>query len=121
MHIITADRVVTASDIISGVRLPYEEQSKLDGHDQDENSDDDKDDFFSDDEDEEDSDEGVPLTELDMRFKEIVDIVDNLYKVGKAPIQYFVKSIGTSESPKVYAGSIQYTNTFDLVLYQFDP
>jgi hypothetical protein len=63
--------------IVSGVRPPYEDQSKPDS---DEKSDTDSDDgFFS----EDDEDEGGgPKRELAMRYEEVVDIIDNLYKLS---------------------------------------
>lgn len=63
-----------AADVISEKRLPYEQQAKPD------DSDEDYDGFYS--EDEDDSDPGTPKTELEQRFYEIVDIVDNLYKLS---------------------------------------
>lgn len=69
--------VQTAHDILIGTRLPYEQQQRLGDYD-DEGSDDG---FFSEDEDEE-SDSGVPRSELRMRYHEVVDIIDNLYKIS---------------------------------------
>jgi hypothetical protein len=69
-------------NVVSGSRLPYEEQAK-----NIESPEDLDDDFYSDDEDEDeadgqDPDSGAPKTELEQRFREIVDIVDNLYKLS---------------------------------------
>ncbi|PVI03472.1 hypothetical protein DM02DRAFT_652592 [Periconia macrospinosa] len=70
------NNITAASQIISGARLPYEKQQQ-----QPSDSDDDEDDdFFSDDEDEDGP--GAPKTELDMRFREILDVIDNLYKLS---------------------------------------
>ncbi|KAJ4353861.1 uncharacterized protein N0V89_005591 [Didymosphaeria variabile] len=66
-----------AHEIVTGVRLPYEQQPRpanFGEHDEDDS-------FFSDEEDE-GSDPGVPRTEIGMRFQEIVDIIDNLYKIS---------------------------------------
>ncbi|KAF3042185.1 hypothetical protein E8E12_008894 [Didymella heteroderae] len=63
--------------IVSGARLPYEEQLKSKS---DEKSDEGSDDgFFS--EDDENEDAGLKK-ELTMRYDEIVDIIDNLYKLS---------------------------------------
>lgn len=69
-----------ATAIISEARLPYEEQqSPWSGDVQDGEDDDDDDAFFS----EEDEDEtGSLKKELTMRYEEIVDIIDNLYKLS---------------------------------------
>lgn len=64
--------------VVSGARLPYEQQLKSE---RDEDSVDDEDDGFFDDDDDEDEDSGS-RTELDMRLAEIVDIIDNLYKLS---------------------------------------
>ncbi|KAF2854408.1 hypothetical protein T440DRAFT_417405 [Plenodomus tracheiphilus IPT5] len=68
--------------IVSGDRLPYEQQPKSREDDEDENDEDDG--FFSDDEDESGGEEerDGPRTELNMRFSEVVDIIDNLYKLS---------------------------------------
>ena len=66
-----------ASAIVSEARLPYEDQPKPDSSES-LNGDND-DDFFS--EDDEDSDAGSSK-ELTMRYEEIVDIIDNLYKLS---------------------------------------
>ncbi|EUC47258.1 hypothetical protein COCMIDRAFT_35250 [Bipolaris oryzae ATCC 44560] len=63
--------------VASGARLPYEEQARPDM-----TEDDDDDSFFSADEDDDDSSSDEPRTELKMRFGEIVDIIDNLYKLS---------------------------------------
>ena len=63
--------------IVSGSRLPYEEQSKLESADEEE----DDDGFFSEDEDD-DEESDSPKTELRMRFDEISDIISNLYKLS---------------------------------------
>jgi hypothetical protein len=72
-----ADNINEAYAIVSGARLPYEEQirSEESGNEEDDDG------FFSD-EDEEDDDTGEPRSELKMRFEEIVDIIDNLYKLS---------------------------------------
>lgn len=63
--------------IVSGARPPYEEQSKSDSDGKsDEGSDDG---FFSEDDEDED---GSSKKELVMRYEEIVDIIDNLYKLS---------------------------------------
>lgn len=67
-----------AYEIVSGARLPYEEQPHPDEDDDEEEDDDDG--FFS--EDEEDDDPDETRTELGMRFGEVVDIIDNLYKLS---------------------------------------
>ena len=69
--------------VVSGARLPYEEQAPPDLTEDDDNDDG----FFSaeeeeDDDDDEDSSCDEPRTELQMRFTEIVDIIDNLYKLS---------------------------------------
>lgn len=73
-----SDLLRKAHDILTGVRLPYEQQSAT--YDQD-GEDEDEDDFYSEDEDD-GSDSSVPRSELSMRFDEIVDIIDNLYKIS---------------------------------------
>jgi len=60
--------------IVQGDRLPYEQQPKSDPSEKE-----DEDDFFSDD-DEEEADGS--RKELMMRYEEIVDIIDNLYKLS---------------------------------------
>lgn len=68
--------------VVSGARLPYEEQAK----EQPSHDDEEHDDFFSEDEEDDDEDDGQGAgsskTELGMRFAEIVDIIDNLYKLS---------------------------------------
>jgi O-acetyl-ADP-ribose deacetylase (regulator of RNase III) len=71
------ENITEAIAIVTGTRLPYEQQPKSEEKD-DEDVDDD---FYSEDEDE-DSETGAPKTELEQRFREIVDIVDNLYKLS---------------------------------------
>lgn len=66
-----------ACAIVSETRLPYEDQAKPDSSES-LNGDDD-DDFFSEDD---DSDAGSSKNELTMRYEEIVDIIDNLYKLS---------------------------------------
>jgi hypothetical protein len=73
------DNTNEAVAIVAEARLPYELQPKPEKTDEDEDEDDDG--FFDDDEDDED-DEGSSRTELSMRFAEIVDIIDNLYKLS---------------------------------------
>lgn len=68
--------IAAAREIVTGVRLPYEQQSASSGSD-----DEDESSFFSEEEDDE-GDAGAPRTELSMRFGEITDIIDNLYKIS---------------------------------------
>jgi hypothetical protein len=72
------DNLNEAFAIVSGARLPYELQPKPEPTDEDEDNDDG---FFDEDDDDEDE-EGGTRTELGMRFAEIVDITDNLYKLS---------------------------------------
>jgi hypothetical protein len=72
------DNINEAFAIASEARLPYELQAKPEANE--EEDDDDDDDFFDDDDDEDD--EEGPRSELSMRFSEIVDIIDNLYKLS---------------------------------------
>ncbi|KAF2638985.1 hypothetical protein P280DRAFT_528457 [Massarina eburnea CBS 473.64] len=69
-----------AIDIVIGNRLPYEKQEKPKADEDEDDS------FFSEDEDEDgdgdDDEPGAPKTELDMRFREVIDIIDNLYKLS---------------------------------------
>lgn len=68
--------------ITSGARLPYEQQPKpVKGDGKDEDGDED-DGFFSEDEDDDDDGSSEPKTELHMRFMEVIDIIDNLYKLS---------------------------------------
>ncbi|KAF2181759.1 hypothetical protein K469DRAFT_691838 [Zopfia rhizophila CBS 207.26] len=62
--------------VVSGNRLPYEQQPRSEGSETD-----DDDDFFSEDE-YDDSEASAPKTELEQRFRDIIDIVDNLYKLS---------------------------------------
>ncbi|KAI4640769.1 hypothetical protein J4E93_008361 [Alternaria ventricosa] len=62
--------------IVSEARLPYEQQTPSEG------SDDDSDRGSSNEEEEQDSDSDEPRSELRMRYEEIVDIIDNLYKLS---------------------------------------
>jgi len=62
--------------VVSGVRLPYEAQDTAAEPEQDDNDDG----FYS--EDEDDEDEGEPRSELKVRFEDILDIIDNLYKLS---------------------------------------
>jgi hypothetical protein len=74
------ENISEAIAIVSGARLPYEQQQeKLSG-----DEDDLDDSFYSEDEDDDDEEdqEGRPKTELEQRFREIVDIIDNLYKLS---------------------------------------
>lgn len=74
------DNIDEAVAIVTEARLPYELQPKPEKSEDDE---DDDDSFFDEDEDEDDEDEdSVPRSELSMRFAEIVDIIDNLYKLS---------------------------------------
>ena len=61
--------------MISRTRLPYELQPRPEKEEQESD-----DGFFSEDDDE--SQDGSPNTELEQRFFEIVDIIDNLYKLS---------------------------------------
>ncbi|KAG9195991.1 hypothetical protein G6011_01112 [Alternaria panax] len=61
--------------VVSGARLPYEAQPSTNEVEEDE----DDDGFFSE---EDDSDSDEPRNELKMRFEEVVDIIDNLYKLS---------------------------------------
>lgn len=70
------DNLNEAVAVVSGARLPYELQPKPEQTDEK----DDDDGFFDDDEDEDE--DGSTGTELSMRFTEIVDIIDNLYKLS---------------------------------------
>lgn len=74
------DNINEAIAIVTQARLPYEAQPKPEKSEDDEEDDDD-DSFFDEDEDEDD-DDGVPRSELSMRFAEVVDIIDNLYKLS---------------------------------------
>ena len=74
------DNIKEAYDIVSGARLPYEQQPRpeeTEEHDSD-------DDFFSEDEEDDGEKNGLSdsRTELSMRFEEIIDIIDNLYKLS---------------------------------------
>ncbi|KAH5436168.1 ADP-ribose phosphatase [Parastagonospora nodorum] len=71
------ENINEASAIVSGTRLPYELQPRPEATEED---DDDDDDFF--DKDDEDDEDTGSRTELSMRFSEIVDIIDNLYKLS---------------------------------------
>lgn len=70
------ENINEASAIVSGARLPYELQPKPEVAEEEEEDDD----FF--DKDEEDDEDTGSRTELSMRFSEIVDIIDNLYKLS---------------------------------------
>lgn len=75
------DNLNEALAIVSGARLPYEEQAVLkkgDGDDEAENDGG----FYSEDEDEGEQDSIGSGSELSMRFLEVVDIIDNLYKLS---------------------------------------
>jgi hypothetical protein len=71
------DNINDACAVVSGDRLPYELQPKPEKA---EDEDDNDDGFFDEDDDEDDN--GESRTELSMRFAEIVDIIDNLYKLS---------------------------------------
>ncbi|KAH7386953.1 hypothetical protein DE146DRAFT_635725 [Phaeosphaeria sp. MPI-PUGE-AT-0046c] len=73
------DNINEAIAIVTEARLPYESQPKPGKSEADDDDDDDS--FFDEDEDEDD-DDGAPRSELSMRFAEIVDIIDNLYKLS---------------------------------------
>jgi hypothetical protein len=73
------DNINEAVAVVSETRLPYELQPKPE---KSEDDDDDEDDSFFDEDDEDDDEEGGSRTELSMRFAEIVDIIDNLYKLS---------------------------------------
>jgi hypothetical protein len=68
------DNLNEAFAVVTGARLPYESQKVVDTSNEDEEDDD----FFSDD----DDTSSTSKTELDMRFGEIVDIIDNLYRLS---------------------------------------
>ncbi|KAK7190075.1 hypothetical protein DPSP01_006371 [Paraphaeosphaeria sporulosa] len=87
-----------AHEIVTGVRLPYEQQSRPAGSE----GDDGDDPFFSEDEDDK-SDPGAPKTELRMRFQEVVDIIDHLYKISvriRAPTVHTRSLKAASYQPK---------------------
>ncbi|KAJ4989340.1 hypothetical protein SVAN01_05065 [Stagonosporopsis vannaccii] len=65
--------------IVREDRLPYEQQPKQNSSERKEEED--EDDFFSEDEEEEEEANGS-RKELTMRYEEIVDIIDNLYKLS---------------------------------------
>jgi len=65
-----------ACAVVAGARLPYEAQDTAAEPEQDDNDDG----FYS--EDEDDEDEGEPKSELKVRFEDILDIIDNLYKLS---------------------------------------
>ncbi|KAF2787070.1 hypothetical protein K505DRAFT_379832 [Melanomma pulvis-pyrius CBS 109.77] len=67
--------------VVSGSRLPYEQQPKPEETEEGDDDDDDDDGFFSEDEDD-GSETGAPKTELEQRFREVIDIIDNLYKLS---------------------------------------
>ncbi|KAF2474226.1 uncharacterized protein BDR25DRAFT_385695 [Lindgomyces ingoldianus] len=69
------ENLTEAIAVVSGSRLPYELQPKPEDSDG-------EDDFFSEDEDDESQEVGAPKTELEQRFREVVDIVQNLYKLS---------------------------------------
>jgi hypothetical protein len=71
------DNINEAVAIVTGARLPYELQPKPENADF---GDDNDDSFF--DEDEEEDENDSTRTELSMRYAEIVDIIDNLYKLS---------------------------------------
>jgi hypothetical protein len=73
-----SDNVNEAYAVVSGARLPYEAQTKPEEPEPDGEDDG----FFSADEDDEEEDSGEHRCELTMRFEEIVDIIDNLYKLS---------------------------------------
>lgn len=64
--------------IVRGDRSPYEQQPKYDPRE--EKDEEDEDDFFSEDDEEEEADGS--RKELTMRYEEVVDIIDNLYKLS---------------------------------------
>jgi hypothetical protein len=66
--------------VVSETRLPYELQPKPEKREDDEDDEDDS--FFDEDDDDDDDGGGGSRTELSMRFAEIVDIIDNLYKLS---------------------------------------
>ncbi|KAH6622381.1 hypothetical protein C7974DRAFT_398175 [Boeremia exigua] len=70
-----------ANAIVCGNRLPYEEQPKsILSEGKDDGGEDEDDDFFSDDDDDDEADGS--RKELTMRYEEVVDIIDNLYKLS---------------------------------------
>ncbi|ORY09923.1 hypothetical protein BCR34DRAFT_615529 [Clohesyomyces aquaticus] len=70
-----SDNLTEAIAVVSGKRLPYEQQAKPEESEE-------EDDFFSEDEDDDSEEGGAPKTELDQRFREIVDIIQNLYRLS---------------------------------------
>jgi hypothetical protein len=72
------DNINEAIAVVSEDRLPYELQPKPEKVEEEE----DDDDGFFDEDDEEEGDDSGSRTELSMRFAEIVDIIDNLYKLS---------------------------------------
>ena len=70
------DNLTESIAVISGQRLPYEQQVDSLSQEGDED-----DGFYSEDEDDS-SQPGAPKTELEQRFRDIVDIIDNLYKLS---------------------------------------
>ncbi|KZM21834.1 uncharacterized protein EKO05_0003127 [Ascochyta rabiei] len=68
-----------AHSIVSGTRLPYEDQSQPDSA---EELDEDNDDGFFSEDDDDDEEAASSKKELTMRYEEIVDIIDNLYKLS---------------------------------------
>lgn len=72
------DNLKEAFAVVSGARLPYEEQPKPEKMDDDE----DDDGFFSEDEDDDEDESNGSRTELSMRVLEVIDIIDNLYKLS---------------------------------------
>lgn len=73
-----SDLLQTAYDILTGVRLPYEQQPTSYG----EEGDDEDEDEISEEEEDDENDSSVPKSELSMRFHEVVDIIDHLYKIS---------------------------------------
>ena len=73
------DNLNEALAVVSGVRLPYELQPKPEKGEEEEEEDDG---FFDEDDEDEDEDGSPRVSELSMRFAEIVDIIDNLYKLS---------------------------------------
>jgi hypothetical protein len=72
-----ADNINEAYAIVYGARLPYEAQTKSE-----EPGDEEEDDGFFSEEDEEEDETGESRSELKMRLEEIIDIIDNLYKLS---------------------------------------
>lgn len=106
------DNLNEALAIVSGVRLPYEEQPKPDFDEQSSGESDDG--FFSEDDEVED---GVSKKELTMRYEEVVDIIDNLYKLSvriRTPTLRSRSLKAASYQPKDPETGVDLLNTYAL-------